>query len=136
MPQCPHLENGRRVLKSLGGCEIWMRYLQTWYTVCVCVCARAHVCMYVSACTHMHARAPTCVHACVHTHVCVHVRACVYMCACMRVCVCVCVRVSTCACAQSRLTLCDPVGHCPPGSSVHGIGQGRVLQWVATFSSK
>ena len=26
-------------------------------------------------------------------------------------------------------TLCDPVGGCPPGSSVHGILQARVLEW-------
>ena len=32
--------------------------------------------------------------------------------------------------AQLRLTLCDPTG-CPPGSSVHGILQARILEWVA-----
>ena len=34
--------------------------------------------------------------------------------------------------AQSCLTLCDPVDHSPPGSSVHGILQARILEWVAT----
>ena len=35
-----------------------------------------------------------------------------------------------CVCAQSCLTLCDPM-HCSlPGSSVHGILQARTLQWV------
>ena len=29
-------------------------------------------------------------------------------------------------------TLCDPMGCCPPGSSVHGILQARVLAWGAT----
>ena len=33
--------------------------------------------------------------------------------------------------AQSRLTLCDPMDCCPPGSSVHGILQARILEWVA-----
>ena len=33
--------------------------------------------------------------------------------------------------AQSYLTLCDPVGCNPPGSSVHGILQARILEWVA-----
>ena len=33
--------------------------------------------------------------------------------------------------AQSRLTLCDPKDCSPPGSSVHGIFQARVLEWVA-----
>ena len=28
-------------------------------------------------------------------------------------------------------TLCDPVDCSPPGSSVHGILQGRILEWVA-----
>ena len=32
---------------------------------------------------------------------------------------------------QSCLTLCDPMDCSPPGSSVHGILQGRVLEWVA-----
>ena len=32
---------------------------------------------------------------------------------------------------QSCPTLCDPVDYSPPGSSVHGIFQARVLQWVA-----
>ena len=41
-------------------------------------------------------------------------------------CVCLCVLV-----AQLCLTLCDPVDSCPPGSSVHGIAQARVLEWVA-----
>ena len=29
------------------------------------------------------------------------------------------------------LTLCDPVDYSPPGSSVHGILQARILGWVA-----
>ena len=32
---------------------------------------------------------------------------------------------------QSFLTLCDPTYGSPPGSSVHGIFQARVLEWVA-----
>ena len=32
-------------------------------------------------------------------------------------------------------TLCDPVDHSPPGSSVHGILQARILEWVAMPSS-
>ena len=34
-------------------------------------------------------------------------------------------------CAQSCLTLCDPVDCSPPGSPVHGILQARTLEWVA-----
>ena len=33
--------------------------------------------------------------------------------------------------AQSCTTLCNPVDCSPPGSSVHGILQARILQWVA-----
>ena len=37
--------------------------------------------------------------------------------------------------AQRCLTLCDPRNCGLPGSSVHGIFQARVLEWVAiTFS--
>ena len=33
--------------------------------------------------------------------------------------------------AQSCLTLSDPMDRSPPGSSVHGIFQARVLEWGA-----
>ena len=36
--------------------------------------------------------------------------------------------------AQSCLTLCDPMDCSPPGSSVHGISQAGILQWVAISS--
>ena len=32
--------------------------------------------------------------------------------------------------AQLCLTLCDPMNYRPPGSSVHGILQARILEWV------
>ena len=32
---------------------------------------------------------------------------------------------------QSCPTVCDPMDCSPPGSSVHGIFQARVLEWVA-----
>ena len=38
--------------------------------------------------------------------------------------------------AQSCLTLCDPMDYSPPGSSVHGIFQARILQWVVMPSSR
>ena len=38
--------------------------------------------------------------------------------------------------AQSCLTLCDPVDGSPPGSSVHGILQARILEWVAISFSR
>ena len=38
--------------------------------------------------------------------------------------------------AQSCLTLCDSMDCSPPGSSVHGILQARVLEWVAMPTSR
>ena len=32
---------------------------------------------------------------------------------------------------QSCPTLCDPIDHSPPDSSVHGILQARILEWVS-----
>ena len=37
---------------------------------------------------------------------------------------------------KSCLTLCNPMDCSPPGSSVHGIFQARILEWVAIFSSR
>ena len=37
---------------------------------------------------------------------------------------------------QSCLTLNHPIGCSPPGSSVHGILQARILEWVAMPSSR
>ena len=38
--------------------------------------------------------------------------------------------------AQSCPTLCNPTDCGPPGSSVHGIFQARILEWVAICSSR
>ena len=46
---------------------------------------------------------------------------------------------SACMCAQSLQlypTLCDAMDCSPPGSSVHGILQARILEWVAMPSSR
>ena len=37
---------------------------------------------------------------------------------------------------QSCLTLCDPMDGSTPGSSVQGILQARILEWVAMPSSR
>ena len=50
----------------------------------------------------------------------------------MCVCVCVCVCVSTQLCP----TLCDLLDCDLPGSSLHGISQARILEWVAISYSK
>ena len=46
--------------------------------------------------------------------------------------VCVCTR----SVAQSCLTLFDLMDCSPPGSSVHGILQSRILEWIAISSSR
>ena len=38
--------------------------------------------------------------------------------------------------AQSYLILYDPLNYSLPGSSVHGIFQARILEWIAISSSK
>ena len=46
---------------------------------------------------------------------------------------------SPCVCAKSQQlcpTLYDPTGYSPPGSSVHGILQARILEWVSMPSSR
>ena len=48
---------------------------------------------------------------------------------CVRVCVCVCV------CAHT-LSLSSPMDYHPPGSSVHGVSQARILEWVAISFSR
>ena len=47
--------------------------------------------------------------------------------------------VLSCVCArllQTFLTLCDPMDHSLPSSSVHGILQARILEWVTLPSSR
>jgi len=38
--------------------------------------------------------------------------------------------------AQSCRTVCGPMNCSPPGSSVHGILQARILEWVAVSFSR
>ena len=35
-----------------------------------------------------------------------------------------------------HIRLCDPMVPSPPGSSVHGISQAEILEWVAISSSR
>ena len=43
---------------------------------------------------------------------------------------------SCCLIAESCPALCDPVDCSPPGSSVHGILQARILEWAAVSVSR
>ena len=57
-----------------------------------------------------------------------YINRCSYMYTSMCVCVCVCVCMLV---TQLCLTLCDPMNCSPPGFSVHGILQARILEWIA-----
>ena len=43
---------------------------------------------------------------------------------------------AVCVCVLSSVQLCDPMNHSPLGSSVHGILQARILEWVALSYSR
>ena len=45
-------------------------------------------------------------------------------------------RSEVCVCVLLHPTVCDPVDCSPPGSSVHGTLQARILEWVAMPSSR
>ena len=45
-------------------------------------------------------------------------------------------RRTQCVCAQSCLTLCNPMDCSFPGFSAHGISQVSILEWVAISSSR
>ena len=75
--------------------------------------------------THTHTHTHIYIHIYMHTYICIHTHIYTYICMCM------------CKVTQSYLTLCDPVDCSPPGSSVHGILQARILEWIAmSFSSR
>ena len=61
---------------------------------------------------------------------------CVCVCMCVCMCVCVCAHVHACLVTHSCLTLCDLLDCSPPGFSVHGIFQARILEWVSISSSR
>ena len=42
-------------------------------------------------------------------------------------------KMSACMHPQSCPTLCDPMDCSLPGSSVHGIFQARILEWIALY---
>ena len=42
-------------------------------------------------------------------------------------------RVCVCSVARLCLTLCDSMDCSPPGSTVRGISQAKILEWAAIF---
>ena len=49
---------------------------------------------------------------------------------------CVCVYVCVCSVTQAYLTLCNPMDSSVLGSSVNGIFQARILEWVVMTYSR
>ena len=49
---------------------------------------------------------------------------------------CVCVYVCVCSVTQAYLTLCNPMDISVLGSSVNGIFQARILEWVVMTYSR
>ena len=39
-------------------------------------------------------------------------------------------------CLVAQSTLCDPMDCSPPGSSVHGVSQARILEWIGISFSR
>ena len=68
------------------------------------------------------------IYTCVYIHIYIDMSLHIYVCVCVCVCMCVCVYVLV---AQSYPTLWDSMNYSPPDSSVHGISQARILEWVA-----
>ena len=48
----------------------------------------------------------------------------------------ICVYVHVSVWMLSRIWLCDPIDCRPPGSSVHGVSQARMLEWVTVSFSR
>ena len=45
-------------------------------------------------------------------------------------------RMYLCLCAQSCTIIFNPLDYSPPSSSVHGISQARILEWIAVSFSR
>ena len=58
----------------------------------------------------------------IHWYICIYIYICTYAVLCLVALLCP--------------TLCDPLDCSPPGSSVHGILQARILEWIAMPSSR
>ena len=95
-------------------CKAWLDSL----CVCVCVCARAR--------SHAHVQALCAMCSWAVSSFCIRLQAPGQS-------------VRACLCdksLQSCPTLCDPIGCGPPGSSIRGILQARILEWIAIAFSR
>ena len=78
-----------------------------------------YVCKYVCVYLYIYIYICVCVYICVYIYMYTHTHTQMYM-----------------LVAQLCLTLCNPMDCRLPGSSVHGISQARILEWVAIAFSK
>ena len=91
------------------------RILSVWALILPCLCVRTFFFFFFKVFCSQDINHPT-IYDLGHpqvTHACIHAKS-----------------------LQSYPTLCDPVDSSPPGSSVHGILQERILEWVAMPSSR
>ena len=93
--------------------------------------------VFVSGCIYTHTHTHVSIHVCVYIHIYIHTRVYVYIYThtCIHVSMCVCTQTLS-TCAQSCPTVCDPVNCRPPGFSVHGIRQAKILEWEAVSFSR
>ena len=102
-------------------------YMYSSLYVCACVC----VCVYIYIYSSLHVCACVCVYIYIAVYMCVPVCVYIYIYSCPYL-----VSFPLCVFAQSSLTLCNTMDCSPPGSSVHGIFQARILEWGAISFSR
>ena len=126
-------------------CEYVCVYICMWGYKYICiVCAYLYECEYIYVCMSVMCVYFINVYECVYIYVCECVNiyvGCIYLYVSMCVLIYLCehVNIQACMCTRYlhlRPTLCDPTDCSPPGSSVHGILQTRILEWVAMLSSR
>ena len=156
---CMHVHVCANVCLNMCACG----YVHMWVCMNVSACVYMSICICVSMCayacldTHTHVCKPECAWpVCICMRVCVHVPTCV----CLWACVCILspssspsssasvylppLKLITVPVGQTQINhqcVCVLVaqwqrGCSPPGSSVHGIFQARILEWVAMPSSR
>ena len=110
-------------------------YTHAYIHVCIYVCDYVSMCSVVYVCVmYMYMCVCVCVYVLVCLCMCMSMYMCVYVYMSMCVCISVCVR--ACLICFNCVLLCNVMACSPPGSSVHGILQARILEWVAMPSSR
>ena len=98
--------------------------------MCVCVYIYIYTCVYIYMCIYIYT------HVCIFLYMCVYIYTCIYIYThmCMYF-IYICIQLMPMwECYVKSLQSCPTLNN-PPGSSVHGILQARILKWVAVSSS-